>query len=181
MIDIILLFLQILLIIITIAIVLHKENFTLVILIASFGLIAATLYVMNQAPDVAIAEVAIGSAIIPLIYVISISRQREFIVLDRVNHNMHDLDEMNVVILMILKNFVNNNNLRLNLTSDNEGNSKELLGELKTDLIISYNNELKQFELKGKASSILITKLKDMTADYSYINVIALEEGEGVD
>ena len=74
--------LQIVLIIIAIFIVLHKKNFTIIILISAFSLVAATLYTLNKAPDVAIAEVAIGSAIIPLIYVISISRQREFIILD---------------------------------------------------------------------------------------------------
>jgi len=86
MIETIALILQILMIIIAIAIVLHKKNFTIIILIASFSLIAASLYIINKAPDVAIAEVAIGSAIIPLIYVISISRQREFIVLDKTRH-----------------------------------------------------------------------------------------------
>ena len=51
------------------------------------------MYALNQAPDVAIAEVAIGSAIIPLIYVISIARQREYIVLDRVDHDLSELTE----------------------------------------------------------------------------------------
>ena len=104
--EIIATILQVLLIIIAISIVFHKENFTIIILIASFGLIAATLYALNQAPDVAIAEVAIGSAIIPLIYVISISRQREFIILDRVNHDRFELDEMNIEVYQILQSFV---------------------------------------------------------------------------
>src|SRR5210317_459337 len=76
--------LQGILIVLAIAIVLHKNNGTIIILIASFSLVTASLYIINRAPDVAIAEIAIGSAIIPLIYVISISRQREFIVLDKV-------------------------------------------------------------------------------------------------
>jgi uncharacterized MnhB-related membrane protein len=173
--------LQILLIIIAIAIVLHKENFTIIILISSFGLVAATLYALNQAPDVAIAEVAIGSAIIPLIYVISISRQREFIVLDRVNHDMHDLDEMNEEIYTILTNFVDDYDLRLNICSDIKGSAEELTKELNVDLIITYNETSKQFEFKGKSSSILMKRLKDLTEDYHFISVIALKEGESID
>jgi len=173
--------LQVLLIIIALAIVFHKENFTIIILIASFGLIAATLYALNQAPDVAIAEVAIGSAIIPLIYVISISRQREFIVLDRVNHDQHDLDEMNEEIYKVMTNFVNDYDLRLNVCSDIQGSAEELTKELNVDLIISYNEELKKFEFKGKSSSILMKRLKEMTKDYTYIRVIALKEGESID
>ena len=65
--------LQGILIILSIAIVVHKNNGTIIILIASFSLVTASLYLINRAPDVAIAEIAIGSAIIPLIYVISIS------------------------------------------------------------------------------------------------------------
>jgi putative multicomponent Na+:H+ antiporter subunit B len=87
MIDIIATTLQVFLIIIALTVIFHKQNFTIIIFISAFGLIAALLYAINQAPDVAIAEVAIGSAIIPLIYVISIARQREYIVLDRVNHD----------------------------------------------------------------------------------------------
>ncbi len=181
MIDIISTIFQILLIIISVAIVLHKENFTIVILIVSFGLVAATLYALNQAPDVAIAEVAISSAIIPLIYVISISRQREFIVLNRVNHEIPGLDEMNDEILSILKNFVSNYNLRLNWSSNIKGSAEELTTELNVDLIISYNVELKRFEFNGKSSSILMTRLKHMTKDCSYISVITLKEGEDFD
>ncbi len=173
--------LQILLIIIAIAIVLHKENFTIIILIASFGLIAATLYALNQAPDVAIAEVAIGSAIIPLIYVISISRQREFIVLDRVDHDRFDLDEMNIKVYEILSEFVNTYDLRMNVCSDIKGTDEELTKELNVDLIISYNDERKRFELKGKSTSVLMTRLRDLTSEISFIRVVTMKEGDSID
>jgi putative multicomponent Na+:H+ antiporter subunit B len=60
------LLLQIILILVALFIVFHEKNFTIIVLISVFSLVAATLYTINQAPDVAIAEVAIGSAIIPL-------------------------------------------------------------------------------------------------------------------
>jgi putative multicomponent Na+:H+ antiporter subunit B len=179
--DIIPTILQVLLIVIAITIVFHKENFTIIILISAFGLVAATLYALNQAPDVAIAEVAIGSAIIPLIYVISISRQREFIVLDRVDHDKHDLDQKNEEIYGILINFVNTYDLRLNVCSDIKGTDEELTNELNVDLIISYNESKNRFEFRGKSSSILMKRLKDITSDKDYIKVITLKEGESID
>ncbi len=179
--EIIAFVLQILLIIIAISIVLHKENFTIIILIASFGLVAATLYALNQAPDVAIAEVAIGSAIIPLIYVISISRQREFIVLDRVNHDNFELDEENIQIYELLTSFVETYDLKLNVTAGIEGSDEDLTRELNVDLIISYNDERKRFELKGKSSSILMVRLKELCQDYPFIRVIGLKEGDTLD
>ena len=119
--DIIAAILQVLLIIIALTVIFHKENFTIIIYISAFGLIAAVLYALNQAPDVAIAEVAIGSAIIPLIYVISIARQREYIVLDRVNHDRFELNEENLKVYELLNAFVDVHDLKLNVCTDKIG------------------------------------------------------------
>jgi putative multicomponent Na+:H+ antiporter subunit B len=170
--------LQILLIIISIVIVFHKENFTIIIFIASFGLIAATLYAINQAPDVAIAEVAIGSAIIPLIYVISISRQREFIVLDRVDYDKYPLDKETKAVYQALTDFAEEHHLRLNICAGIKGSEKELTRELNVDLIIIYDEALKSFVLKGKSSSILMKQLKTLTIDQDFITVSTIEDGD---
>ncbi len=184
MIDIIPTLLQILLIIIALAIVFHKENFTIIIFISSFGLVAATLYVLNQAPDVAIAEVAIGSAIIPLIYVISISRQREFIVLDRVDHdNITDesIDEKNIELYQILTKFVEHNDLKMNVCSNIKGSDEDLTKDLNVDLIISFDHVKQKFILKGKQSSILMDHLIKETFSYDFIEIITFKEGESID
>jgi uncharacterized MnhB-related membrane protein len=168
--------LQVLLIIIAIVIVFHKENFTIIIYIAAFGLIAATLYVINQAPDVAIAEVAIGSAIIPLIYVISISRQREFIVLDRVDYDKHDFDQHVSDVYQILTEFADEHSLKLNICAGVKGSERELTRELNIDLIIVYNTEKQIFEFKGKSSSVIMKQLKDITLEKSFIKVSTIED-----
>ena len=170
--------LQILLIVISIVIVFHKENFTIIIFIASFGLIAATLYAINQAPDVAIAEVAIGSAIIPLIYVISISRQREFIVLDRVDYDLYKLDSETEAVYQALTDFAEEHHLKLNICAGIKGNEKELTRELNVDLIIVYHDDKKTFELKGKSSSVLMKDLKEMTLEQTFITVSTIEDGD---
>lgn len=176
MIETIGLVLQVLLIIIALVIIFHKENFTIIIYISAFGLIAATLYVINQAPDVAIAEVAIGSAIIPLIYVISISRQREFIVLDRVDYDQFSNDDAVVKVYEVLTNFADEHSLKLNICAGIKGSERELTRELNIDLIIVYNREKQIFEFKGKSSSVIMKQLKTLTNTGTLIRVSTIED-----
>ncbi len=174
--------LQILMIIVTLFIVFHKKNFTIIILISVFSLLAATLYTMNHAPDVAIAEVAIGSAIIPLIYVISISRQREFIVLDKSRHGVIDPDEvLEGVVYDILAKFVDAYDLRLNVCCDIEGKEKDLTNQLNVDLIIVYDDIHDKYTLKGKASSVLMSKLRKMVSEHPKIDVEVFRGGGPID
>jgi putative multicomponent Na+:H+ antiporter subunit B len=180
--DIVPLILQILLIIIALAIVLHEKNFTIIILISAFGLIAATLYAINKAPDVAIAEVAIGSAIIPLIYVISISRQREFIVLDRSRHGFIDPNEkLEGEVYELLDEFIKTYDLRINVCSDIEGSEFDLTNQLNVDLVISYDTLKNKYVLKGKESNILMKRLKDLTALHPHIEVEVFKDGDPID
>lgn len=173
--------LQVLLIIIALTVIFHKENFTIIIYISAFGLIAAVLYALNQAPDVAIAEVAIGSAIIPLIYVISIARQREYIVLDRVDHDRFELNEENLQIYELLNAFVDIHDLKLNVCSDIPGDDYTLTDELNVDLILSYDDEKHVFVIKGKKSSILVSQLKKAAEQLPFLKVVALKDGESLD
>ena len=137
------------------------------------------MYALNQAPDVAIAEVAIGSAIIPLIYVISIARQREYIVLDRVDHDPSELTEKNEKIYELLNAFVEAHNLKLNDCSNISGDEYTLTDELNVDLILSYDND-KNILIKGKKSSILVSKLKKAARKLSFLEVVALKGGESL-
>ncbi|MDY0074693.1 MAG: DUF4040 domain-containing protein [Acholeplasmataceae bacterium] len=174
--------LQVLMIIVALVIVFHERNFTIIILISVFSLIAATLYTMNQAPDVAIAEVAIGAAIIPLIYVISISRQREFIVLDKSRHGFVDPnEELEGVVYDVLNEFVKTYDLRLNVCCDIEGREEDLTNELNVDLIIAYDQASDHYTLKGKASSVLMTKLRELTAQHEQISVVVFKDGDPID
>lgn len=174
--------LQILMIIVALFIVFHEQNFTIIIFISVFSLIAATLYTMNQAPDVAIAEVAIGAAIIPLIYVISISRQREFIVLDKSRHGFIDPNEqLEGVVYDILNKFVDTFDLKLNVCCDIEGKEEDLTNQLNVDLIISYDEKNDHYTLKGKASSVLMSKLRRLTEDHPQISFVTFKGGDPID
>ncbi len=175
--------LQVLLIILAIAIVIHKNNGTIIILIASFSLVTASLYVLNSAPDVAIAEIAINSAIIPLIYVISISRQREYIILDKVNDDFIISDNSFTGIgYIILKRFADFYHLELNITNDpglcalGEGEDQVLCEATNVDLIITKDDATNQYVFKGKNSSILIHKLEQLTKDHDNIRVVKFKD-----
>ncbi len=175
--------LQVLLIIMAIAIVTHKNTGTIIVLIAVFSLVTASLYVINKAPDVAIAEVAIGSAIIPLIYVISISRQREFIVLDKAMDDFIISDDaFTGVGYIFLKRFTDFYHLELNISNDvrlcsvGRGREQKLCEETNVDLIVSKDEETGKYLLKGKESNILMHKLKQMARDYDAIEVITFKD-----
>lgn len=177
--------LQILLIIIAIAIVVHKNNGTIIILITTFSLVTASLYVINNAPDVAIAEVAIGSAIIPLIYVISISRQREFIVLDRAMDDFirktfdHEGDGYR-----LLRDFSEYYKLELNISNDpelcsyNPDKDQIICEKTNVDLIIQKDEKTGDYLLKGKNSSVLMHKLEELAMEYENIKVIRFKDGD---
>lgn len=175
--------LQILLIIMAISIIAHKNNGTIIILITVFSLITASLYVINKAPDVAIAEVAIGSAIIPLIYVISISRQREFIILDKAMDNFI-IDDGNFTGIgyILLKRFSDYYHLELNITNDarlcqiGKGREQIVCEQTNVDLIVSKDQDTGKYQLKGKASNVLLTKLEQMAKDYDNIEVIKFKD-----
>lgn len=175
--------LQILLIIMAISIIAHKNNGTIIILITVFSLITASLYVINKAPDVAIAEVAIGSAIIPLIYVISISRQREFIILDKAMDNFI-IDDGNFtgIGFILLKRFSDYYHLELNITNDarlcqiGKGREQIVCEQTNVDLIVSKDQDTGKYQLKGKASNVLLTKLEQMAKDYDNIEVIKFKD-----
>jgi uncharacterized MnhB-related membrane protein len=177
--------LQGILILLAIAIVLHKNNGTIIILIASFSLVTASLYIINRAPDVAIAEIAIGSAIIPLIYVISISRQREFIVLDRVMDEFIIIDDKFAGIgYVLLHRLAEYYHLELNITNDpglcrlDEAMDRMLCEQTNVDLIISKDETTGHYVLKGKRSSTLMKKLEQMASVFEHIDVILFKDSE---
>lgn len=177
--------LQAILIVLAIAIVLHKNNGTIIILIASFSLVTASLYIINKAPDVAIAEIAIGSAIIPLIYVISISRQREFIVLDK---TMDDFiitdDQLSGIGYVLLHRLTDFYHLELNITNDSglcyldEHMDKVVCEQTNVDMIVSKDEVTGEYIFKGKKSSVLMRRLETIVQPFDKIRVELFEDGD---
>jgi putative multicomponent Na+:H+ antiporter subunit B len=166
--------LQILLIIIALAIVISNNNRTLVIFLAVFSLFSASLYYFNHAPDVALAEVAIGSAIMPLIYIISIAKQREFIVVD---HTEDSYFSYNGEGYHLLKAFTHHYKLKLIITTKIKGNVTGIFRRSNIDLVIDKTED-SIYELKGNKTSILLNKLEAMTNTHNQIRIVRLKAGE---
>ncbi len=174
--------LQIFLIITAIAVILHKNHFTIIILMSVFSIIAATLYTINQAPDVAIAEVAINAAIIPLIYVIAISRQRELIVFDKLQHGTIDPSQPLVgEIYDYLEEFSKRNKLKVNICCDLVGQESVLFKDLNVDLMVDLDKDKKQYILKGKSSNVLMKKIMKDLKGKTNVRFELIEEGENLD
>jgi putative multicomponent Na+:H+ antiporter subunit B len=165
--------LQILLILIALAMVISNNNRTIVIFLAVFSLFSASLYYFNHAPDVALAEVAIGSAIMPLIYIISIAKQREFIVVD---HTEDAYFSYNGEGYKLLKEFTYHYRLKLIITTKIKGDVTGIFRRSNIDLIIDRSDQI--YQLKGNRTSILLNKLEAMTKDYDQIKIVRMKAGE---
>lgn len=171
--------LQLLLIIIAIAIIKNKNNIKLAVFFSLFSLITAVLYYLNKAPDVALAEVAIGSAIMPLILIVSISRQREFVV---INHTEDDfLDSESGAGYELLMDFTKHYNLKLKIHNIELDNLKGIFRSRNVDLIVDKSESEDKYLLKGKGSTVLMNKLEQMIEDIPDIDIIKISEDETYD
>ena len=172
-------FFMILLLIVTIAIIIENNNYKLVIYFSVFSLIAASLYFYNHAPDVALAEIAVGSAFIPLIFLITISKQRTFTVM---NNTKREFSYTNV-----LEEFCKKENLKLQFIFEGDvinDDSKGIYGVFRRrdiDLIIDYNIKKHRYEIVGKKDSILIDKFESTIKGINGINLIKMADVETVD
>ncbi|MFZ5351360.1 MAG: Na(+)/H(+) antiporter subunit B [Bacillota bacterium] len=171
--------LQLLLVLIAGYIIKSKDNLKLVIAYSAFSLIAACLYFLYKAPDVALAEIAVGSAIIPLIFILSISKQKEFIVINHLKDDfMDNTDTHTGVGYIILSDFCRLYDLKLKIYHNLDGDIKGIFKVKNVDLIVDRHHLSKKCLFKGKESSILMNKLEKLTAEYDEIKVIKIEEGE---
>ncbi|MDW7669185.1 MAG: DUF4040 domain-containing protein [Bacillota bacterium] len=169
-------FIQVLLIIITIALVANKNNTVVAILFSISSLFLALLYFFNKAPDVALAEIAVGSAIMPLILIISISKQKEYVVITHVKDDF--INSLTGEGRKVLQDFADNNNLELKIYDRDIDNIKGIFRERNVDLIIDRSDDNKTYYLRGKKSSLLINKLENKVKNLENIKIIKEEEVE---
>lgn len=173
--------LQIIMIIITIAIIRTENNLNLIILFSGCSLIAASLYFMYKAPDVALAEVSIGSAIIPLIFIVAISKQKEFIVITHLKNDFFkDHDDVGHG-YEILDEFCKYYDLKLKIYCSDENQIQGIFRNRNTDLIVDWCPSTHKYIFKGKESSVLMNKLEQITKNMKNIRIIKVGENETVD
>lgn len=170
--------LQLLLILISVLIVISKNNLKIVIFFSTFSLVSASLYYFLNSPDLALAEAAIGSAIIPFIFIISISKQSEFLVVSHINKDEHFLDIRKGRGFKILSDFTKHYNLKLVINNSKDDELYGIFRSRNVDLVVEKCSESGKYLLKGKKTSILMNKLEQMTKNDVDIEVVKIEEGE---
>lgn len=142
-------------------------------------MIAASLYFYNNAPDVALAEIAVGSAFIPLIFLITISKQRRFIV--KIN------TEKEFIYMSVLEEFCKKENLKLDIIKASESHDEEaktihgVFRRQDVDIIIDYNPKKKRYDLLCKDSNIMIERFATMTQKVHGIRLVKTKDEETLD
>ncbi len=171
--------LQFILITITVAIMFGEDKIKMVILLSGFSLVTAILYYLNNAPDVALAEAAIGSAIMPLLFIIAISKQNEFVVISHLEDDFlnNREGESKSRGYMILEEFTNYYGLKLKIYRNDVDFLKGIFRKQNVDLIID-KSDYNKYIFKGKETSILMNRLYQMIQEEDNIEFIMVKEGE---
>jgi uncharacterized MnhB-related membrane protein len=168
---------HVLLIIVAIMTIKERNYLRMIIYFSVFSLVISALYFLNAAPDVAIAEIAIGSALIPLIFLLTVSKQRVFIVTGDVMNQCFIDDTGNCK--SILQEFCDFYNLDLRIMTNVDEEDLQLTGvfrKVNIDLYVEKRENMDAFYLVGKESSILMNKLEKMVEPYPNLQVILVPD-----
>lgn len=163
---------HILAIIMAIYVVNTDEHLEMIIAFSIYSLFVSAIYFFNFAPDVAIAEIAIGSAIVPIMLLVSISKQRSFIVTgDVLNEDFTEDGRCK----NLLEEFCDLYGLDLKIIEDLEEDKMVLSGVFRVvniDLHVKARQGLGGYFFIGKESSILMNRLEAMTRENNEVMVI---------
>ncbi len=173
------------------AIIFSKSTLRAIILLSVFSMISSLMYYLYQAPDVAMAELAIGAAIVPLIYVISITRQKKYIVVN--NTQDHFLDH-GMAGYMLLAHFCKQQNLDLVILDEAPTQETFLFSRKDIDLIVDVDKDYhgqdelicstkpsdKRYVFKGSPSSYIFHALVETLQQdpCSFARIMSIEEEE---
>jgi len=168
-------FFHILAMIIAIYIINTKDYLNAIITYTVFSLFSAVIYFLNYGPDVAIAEIAISSAIVPLIFIIAVSKQNEYVVIGDIF--IGNSIEKKEYILKILNEFTKMNNLKLRIESDSKYlYMSGVFREVNVDLSVETLGNDKGYYFIGKGSSDLMAKMEKYVEKYKDVNVILIPD-----
>lgn len=174
-------FLEIILIVLALIILRTKNLLKSIILLGVFSLMISLLYFIFHAPDVALAEAAIGSAISTFLFIIAIEKQKEFLVVSHIHTDfLHRKEDGSAAGegYHLLKEFCSHLGLKLKVDFREGGDIKGILRDRNVDLIIDRDSKSKKYLLKAKKSSLITQQLISITRAHGHIRVIALEDRE---
>lgn len=158
---------------IAIGIIYQKNLYHGIFYLAISSVVAGVLFVLFDAPDLALAEIAVGSALIPFVYVIAITKQREFLVLDEV------MDEGSQTIILSLQEFCKREKLKLRIQYRAEIQDyglRDVLRKANVEMVIRESSG--GYEIVCKSASALderaMAQLKelDLKAPLTFVRVV---------
>lgn len=157
----------ILLLIIAINIVSTHNNLYLIVYFSAFSFITACIYFVSKAPDLALAEIAVGCAFIPLIYTIAISKQKRFTVLFFTGNipETKEMSNVNTDLTLLLNRFANHYKIKIDkrdISSVFKSNIKSIVKPGNADLIVTYDTYSNCFIIKGIVTNIMLNTLEQM-------------------
>ena len=135
-----------------------KKRFNLILGMSVFSLLVAALYAYYRALDVALAEVAVGSAIVPIIFVIATSHQRKFFVYLDQNVSLVNFDEK---CKPLLEDFCEKQGLKLVVCKEGQ--------RVHYKDVCVYSKEL-DFVFEGQKYNKLVTRLVKYCNNTSFIS-----------
>lgn len=156
--------LLLMMLVVIVGISLENDNYKLILYAAFFSFAAASLYFVNGAPDLALAEIAIGCAFIPLIFTIAIMRQNTFTVIffSEAGEQAYCDPLVLIEFMGIAEVFCAQNRLKLKIITHPKSYEPSVRGIFRlgnTDLIAHYIEDEKKLHLWGNTRNRLIPEL----------------------
>lgn len=141
-----------------------NNNYHVILYTALFSFCAASIYFISAAPDLALAEAAIGCAFIPLVYTIAIRRQNTFTVVffSQEDSSAYCPPELLIEFMAIAEGFCSQKGLKLRVKTHPEalGNTSRSIFTLgNTDLVASYESSENRLHLWGNDANKLLPSL----------------------
>lgn len=148
------------------ALLVTEHKFKLIAYFAAFSFTAGCLYFVNYAPDISLAEIAVGCAFIPLIFTIAITRQNMLVVLffHKPNEQSYCDPEVMLEFMAVAEAFCASNGLKLRILTKPVQYKPDISGIFKPgniDLLADYQSKSGVLRLHGNTKNILIPKLKE--------------------
>lgn len=164
-----------------------ENNFRLILYFAAFSLTAAGLYMLLHAPDIALAEIAVGCAFVPLIYTISVMKQTTLnVVVKPVSKEPGSclmaperLDEF----MSEIGRFCDLYGLEAKLLGGLEGKVTTVAGIFRPsspDLLIAYDAQSDIIRVEGNENNCLIDSLERWLNQTPGVEFVGVTEDENV-
>ena len=169
---------------VSIIMILEKNNLNLIIYYFVFSFLAASLYFLSKAPDIALAEIAVGCAFVPIIYIIAISKQNKFNVLlydgEEALNNL-EYRQYYDELYFFLSDFCSEYGLELNIITKKIKYYPTVHGVFRpgnVDLIAAFNTDEEVLWIIGNKSNLMYPKLETISHSYENIMIVRVADDE---